>query len=71
MKGFETASGLNVVLKGFTGAGMGENGSLGYFNAKGDRIIDIRSSEHTPPSTKLKGSFKRLKKAHRRTRTNE
>ena len=43
---------LAEVLKGFTGVGMGGNGSLGYFNAKADWNIDIISSAHTPPSTK-------------------
>ena len=41
-----------MVLKGFTGVGMGGNGSLGYFSAKADWKIDVRSSAHTPPSAK-------------------
>ena len=46
----ETAGELAGVLKGFTGVGIGGNGSLGYFNAKADWNIDIMSSAHTPPS---------------------
>jgi hypothetical protein len=49
---FDTAGELNEVLKGFTGVDMDGNGSLGYFSAKADWNIDIRSSEQTPPSTK-------------------
>lgn len=52
--GFEcdTAGELAELLKGFTGVGMGGNGSLGYFNAKADWNIDVKSSAHTPPSMK-------------------
>ena len=46
----DTAGELAGVLKGFTGVGMGGNGSLGYFTAKADWNIDIMSSAHTPPS---------------------
>ena len=49
---WDTDGELAGVLKGFTGVGMGGNGSLGYFNAKADWNIDIMSSAHTPPSTK-------------------
>jgi len=48
----DTAGELAGVLNGFTGVGMGGNGSLGYFNAKADWNIDIMSSAHTPPSAK-------------------
>ena len=53
----DTAGELAGVLKGFTGVGMGGNGSLGYFNAKADWNIDIMSSAHTPPSTKGRKAF--------------
>ena len=48
----DEAGELTGVLKGFTGVGMGGNGSLGYFNANADWNIDIMSSAHTPPSVK-------------------
>lgn len=46
----DTAGELAEILNGFTGVGMGGNGSLGYFNAKADWKIDINSNAHTPPS---------------------
>jgi hypothetical protein len=49
---FDTAGGLDEVLKGFTGVDMDGNGSLGYFSAKADWNIGIRSNEQTHPSTK-------------------
>lgn len=49
---FDTAGELDEALKGFIGVAMGGYGSLGYFKAKADWNIDIRSSEHTLPSTR-------------------
>lgn len=48
----DNAGELAEVLNGFTGVGMGGNGSLGYFNAKADWNIDINNSAHTLPSMK-------------------
>lgn len=59
-----TAGELAVILKGFTGVDIGGNGSLGYFNAKADWNIDIRSSEHTPPSVKYRRWFENQANPH-------
>lgn len=48
----DTAGEFGGVMKSFTGVAVGGNVSLGYFDAKVDWNIDIRSSEHTLPSTK-------------------
>ena len=45
-----TTSEFGRPLKGFSGTGVGGNGSLGYFNAKADWNTDIIRSAHAHPS---------------------